>query len=316
MKLIVSIDTEEDNWARYSAADNPVENIERLVSLQKLFDQYGVRPTYLTSYPVATNPRSVEILKGLLDKGNCEIGMHCHPWNTPPFEEEINDYNSMLCNLPEPLALKKLSVLHEAICENLDLIPESFRAGRWGFSSAVARALRTLGYRVDTSVTPFTDWGQYFGPNFSSFRLHPYRFDPDDIAAPKAKGALLEIPATVGFLQSSFERCQKWTKYLESDVCKKFRLKGVFSKLRLLNKVWLSPELADAKAMIRLAKRMESMNFPCLNMSFHSTTLMAGLSPFVVTNDDEAGFLQRIEDFFAYASAIGMKSLTLSEIEI
>ena len=32
MKLIVTIDTEEDNWAHYSATNNPVSNIERIFS--------------------------------------------------------------------------------------------------------------------------------------------------------------------------------------------------------------------------------------------------------------------------------------------
>lgn len=83
MKLIITIDTEEDNWSRYSATDNPVENIERIVPLQQLFDEFGVRPTYLVDYPVATNPKSVSVFKRILEEGKYEIGMHCHPWNTP-----------------------------------------------------------------------------------------------------------------------------------------------------------------------------------------------------------------------------------------
>ena len=66
MFLVITIDAEEDNWSRYSATDNPVSNIERLIPLQQLFDEFGIRPTYLVSYPVATNPRSVEILKTIL----------------------------------------------------------------------------------------------------------------------------------------------------------------------------------------------------------------------------------------------------------
>ena len=179
MKLIVTIDTEEDNWSRYSATDNPVKNIERLPHLQSLFDIFGVKPTYLVSYPVATSPRSVDILRGFLDEGKCEIGMHCHPWNTPPFEEEINNYNTMLCNLPEELQYKKMENLHKMILRNFGIVPVSFRAGRWGFNQGVARALCRLGYRVDTSVTPFENWVIYQGPDFSGFDPFPFRFDPE-----------------------------------------------------------------------------------------------------------------------------------------
>ena len=98
MKFIVTIDTEEDNWDKYSRTDNPVENLKKIIPLQKIFDRYGVRPTYLISYPVATDPKCIEILKSILDQGQCEIGSQCHPWNTPPFVEEINEHNSMLTN--------------------------------------------------------------------------------------------------------------------------------------------------------------------------------------------------------------------------
>ena len=313
MKLIITIDTEEDNWARYDTTDNPVENIKRVAVLQKLFDQYNIRPTYLVSYPVATNPHSVGILRQILADGKCEIGMHCHPWNTPPFEEEISDINSMLSNLPESLVWKKLKVLHEAIGENFDTVPVSFRAGRWGFRASVARSLCKLGYRVDTSVTPFLNWREYHGPDFSDFHMSPYRFDPNDIAVPNNKGALLEIPVTIGFLQKNIERCRRWTNYAEMNIGKKLHLKGILDRLGLLNKVWLSPELADTKSMIKLAERVESMNVPCLNMSFHSTSLMAGLSPLVASRKEEALFMEKMKGFLTHAVESGWKSILLKE---
>jgi hypothetical protein len=315
MILIITIDTEEDNWARYSTFDNPIENIKRIIPLQQLFDRYGVRPTYLISYPVATNPVSISILKKILDEGKCEIGMHCHPWNTPPFEEEICDVNSMLCNLPESLVLEKLRVLHGAIRENFGIAPVSFRSGRWGFSSSVARALLQLGYRIDTSVSPFVDWCRYNGPDYSTYPFYPYRFDPSEIATPQADGPLLEIPATVGFLQHDFVRCQKWIKYTEADIGQKLHLKGIFSRLGLLNRVWLSPELEDANTMIQLANRMKKKGAQVINMSFHSTTLMAGLTPFVINSKDESIFFERVDKFLLFVRDSGWYDNTLSQFE-
>jgi len=103
MHLVVTIDTEEDNWGQYSADSFSIENIKKIPALQEMFDEFSVVPTYLVTYPVATNRESVEILKDILQRGKCEIGMHCHPWSTPPFDEERNSFNSMLCNL-EPAA--------------------------------------------------------------------------------------------------------------------------------------------------------------------------------------------------------------------
>lgn len=316
MNLVITIDTEEDNWGRYSATDNPVENIERIVPLQKMFDEYGVRPTYLVTYPVATDPRSVAILKRILDEGKCEIGTHCHPWNTPPFDKNavICERDTMLCNLPETLVLEKLATLHEAICRNYEIVPVSFRAGRWGFNNAVARALCKLGYRVDTSVSPFVNWGENHGPDFTRFRLHPYRFDPVDIYTPHVEGAMFEIPATVGFLSGNFERCKRWTPLLESSIGKKLRLKGIASRLGLLNKVWLSPELTCANSMIQLARKMKRENYPCLNMSFHSTTLMGGLNSFVPSREAEKSFLLKIKQFLAYAVKADWTTVCLKEM--
>ena len=313
MKLIVTIDTEEDSWATYSPTVNPVKNIERLVPLQQLFDRYEVRPTYLVTYPVVTKPESMAILKRILDQGKCEIGMHCHPWNTPPFDEEINDFNSLLCNLPEPLVRSKLENLHNAIVHAFGITPVSFRAGRWGFSPAVARTLAELGYLVDSSVSPFVDWSEYFGPDYSNFPLHPYRFDPDEIKIPNERGSLMEIPATVGFLQNDFKGCQRLARALENGVLQKLRLKGLLSKLGVLNKAWLSPELNSSDDMIRLAKRLRGMQYPCLNMSFHSTSLLAGMSPFVQDRADEEKFIEKIEKFLIFSVEAGFQPVTLSQ---
>jgi hypothetical protein len=315
MKLIITIDTEEDNWACYSTTENSVKNIEKIVHLQALFDRYGVKPTYLITYPVATNPSSVAIIKRILEDGKCEIGTHCHPWNTPPFEEEINDRNSMLCNLPEELQFRKLEQLHEAIFKNFGISPVSFRAGRWGFSKSVARALARLGYRVDTSVTPYTDWSVYHGPNFSDFRLKPYRFDPESCLLPQPGGKLLQVPATIGYLQGNFELCHRLSQHFESAFYKKLHLKGILSRLGLLNKVWLSPEQFDAGSMKKLSGHIMNKNLPCLNMGFHSTALMYGLSPFVTCREEEADFLRRIDDFLHYSVDSGFKSMTLSHFE-
>jgi hypothetical protein len=170
MYLIITIDTEEDNWGDYSPTGHALENIERIPDLQQLLNEFNVKPTYLITYPVATDERAISILKGILDEGKCEIGSHCHPWNTPPFEEVNNKKNSMLCNLPIDLQFNKISFLHQTIQNNFGITPISFRAGRWGFNQEVAKNLFRLGYQIDTSITPFVDWADFHGPAFSRIR--------------------------------------------------------------------------------------------------------------------------------------------------
>ena len=118
IEFIITIDTEEDQWDNYQTESNTVENINKLLFLQKIFDRYNAIPTYLINWPVITNPKSSQIIKKLCNESNCEIGTHCHPWNTPPFDEEINEKNSMMCNLPYELIEQKMGRLHETFVKS------------------------------------------------------------------------------------------------------------------------------------------------------------------------------------------------------
>lgn len=317
MKLVITIDTEEDNQGRYSAVDNTVENIERLASLQKLFDRYGIKPTYLISYPVASSSESVAALNEILAGGNCEIGMHCHPWNTPPFHsnEPVLKRDTMLCNLDENLVHAKLAFHHETIQKNFGITPVSFRAGRFGFGPAVAKSLIHLNYRVDSSVTPFVSWEKHYGPDFTNFFPDIFRFSAQGLDYKKKKGPLLEVPVTIGFLQNDFAVASQRHKALEKPLAGRLHILGILGSLGLLNKLWLSPEVASAKEMIRLARKMQEKQYPLINLTFHSTSLRPGSGQFVKNSNDEFLFLEKLSTFLDYADHAGWGSLTLSELE-
>lgn len=313
MKLIVTIDTEEDNWGCFTPEGHTVENIERIPELQDLFDQFNVKPTYMMTYPVVSDDRAVSILKAIFEKGNCEIGTHCHPWNTPPFQEATNERNSMLCNLPAELQYKKIRVLHETIRQRFGMEPISFRSGRWGYGPEVAKHIYELGYKIDSSITPYVDWTIDYGPDFSDISPRPFKFSYEDIFRHAPDGPLVEIPVTIGYFQSNFALCNRILKMLTKKPLDRLVLHKILHKLNLLNRVWLSPEVADAKSMIRLARRMMANDYQVINLFFHTPALKRGLSPFVRTKDDEVKFLQRIRDFLIFARDAGIRSITLSE---
>ena len=312
IQVYITIDTEEDAWDEYSREDNSVENIEQIPALQEIFDRYGAKPTYLLTYPVATASRSIEILRPIQESGRCEIGTHCHPWNTPPFEEPLNARNSMLCNLPADLVEQKLHQLHATIVERFVCAPTSFRAGRWGFSSTVAKAIRALGYWVDTSVTPLVSWERHQGPDFSNAPSRSYWLDPEDITSEAPAEHLLEVPPTIGFLQRNFERCRRLRTAILQSPLSRFHLLGALDRLRLLNRCWLSPELASAPQMILLATRFLDSGASYLNLSFHSTSLLPGKSPFVPNDSARRDFLLRIERFLQFANERGLRFSNLS----
>jgi hypothetical protein len=312
-KLIITIDTEEDSWGDYRHEGNAVDNIARIPRLQALFDRYGAKPTYLVNWPVITDRRACQIFKEIHAAGGCEIGTHCHPWNTPPFEEDISGVNSMMCNLPAKLVNAKVANLAAATEERLHVRPTSFRAGRWGFGRYVAEALIEQGYAVDSSVCPTVDWRNEFGPDYSCAPDRPYRFNPDRILVPDVQGQLLEIPASMGFLQKQDTMLRKLIGVLTSPVSRRLHLNGILERIGLLNFRWLSPEVSSAADMITLSRALISKGCTVLNLSFHSTSLLPGLSPYVQSQSDLDHFLHRIEDVLAFAAGNHIKFSTLSD---
>jgi hypothetical protein len=313
MKLIITIDTEEDNWGCYQEKAITLENIYRISDLQQLFDEFKVIPTYLVTYPVANDKKSASLLKSILDKNRCEIGTHCHPWNTPPFEENICERNSMLSNLPYELQRKKILKLHEIISSVFGISPICFRAGRWGYNEDTAEVLLDLGYKIDTSVTAFTDWSQYLGPDFSDFSVQPFYYRSKKTSRGPSANQLLEVPATVGFAQKRYLLCNKILKQVRKIPFKYLRIYGLLDHLKMVNKIMLSPETSDGNSMIQLCKSMMINNYPILNMFFHSTSLMEGLSPFVKTKADVARFHTKIRDVLTFCRDVGIESIKLSD---
>jgi len=310
--VFITIDTEEDNWGAHTEAAGTVENIQALPRLQAIFDKYEAVPTYLINYPVASQTESISILSKLVHEGNCEIGAHCHPWNTPPITQELNAVNSMMCNLEYEQLIQQLGFLDNTIQKNFGIKPVSFRSGRWAFHENVAKCLVELGYLVDTSVSPFVNWSKDHGTDFSRSPTQPYYFDAADIRLDKKNGKLLEIPATIGYCQANFSLCHKIAEGIRSSQLSKLRLLGALDWLRLLNFYWLSPELSSGEQMVRLSKRFVKSGHQFLNMSFHSTSLLPGKTPFVNNERDLVELLNRIEYFLKYATENNFNILPLS----
>ncbi|WP_303904066.1 hypothetical protein [Thiohalomonas denitrificans] len=311
-QVLITIDTEEDNWRPF-APDPTTRNADAIPALQALFERYGAKPTYLVTYNMGENTALAEFLRDRQDSGLCEVGSHCHPWNTPPHKEEHFLKNSMLLHLPAQLVDAKIRNLHYLLQGRLGIAPKTFRSGRWGYGQNVAQTLKTLGYRVETSVTAYTDWSGNFGPDYSGMSPQPYRFDEGSIYDADPVGSMVQIPATTGYLQRNFNRRARIEQIVRRGRLNQLRVIGLLDRLSILNRVVLSPEAASAGSMIRLAKRMNREGYRYLNLFFHSPTLVPNLTPFVRTSNEKRQFMERIEEFIAFASESQMKFVTASE---
>jgi hypothetical protein len=312
MKFVITIDTEEDGWGDYSDACSSVENIGQLPVVQKIFNRVGAVPTYLIDYPAVSDEAARRILSKFLNEGRCEIGMHCHPWNTPPLSEERNEFNSMLCNLPGSLVRDKLSTLDNAIQRYIGVKPTCFRAGRWGFDSEVAKSIRELRYSIDSSVTPLISWDEYQGPDYESAPLGCYRFEPSKILSQSLHGELLEVPPTINFLRGDHAILRVIRRKILNSSLSRLRLLGLLDKTGIISLRWLSPELSTLSDMICLIRKAIRSRTPLLNFTFHSNSLLPGKTPFVRTVADREAFLNSIHNVLEFAASHGAEFITLS----
>ena len=313
--LIVSLDTEEDNWHR-SRTGVTVRNIFELRRLARLFDRLGVRPTYFTTYQVAIDPEAVAILREVGDESRAEIGAHLHPWNTPPLTEEFVPRNSMVKNLPADLQRAKIETLTAALQEAFGRRPRGFRAGRYGIGPETIAALDACGYRVDSSVSPFVnleevdDGPTFVGAPFKLYRLSPYR----DVREPDPDGPVLEMPLSYGFSRGPFPVWDRVQRVLEAAPLRWLRLPGVASRVGLSRRLCLNPEYESVADMLTLSARLLEHGVRQLHMSWHTPSLKPGLSPFTPTAADVERLYASIEAFVeGLAGVTPFKFATVSE---
>ena len=272
--LLVGIDTEaDDQWSEKGRRELRVDNAARLPALQSLFDEFGVRPTYLVTHEMATRPESAGVLRDLAASGRCEIGAHLHPWTSPPFRPEDTAGHTYPMNLPDDILSRQLDELTETLERSLGVRPTTYRAGRNGVDGRTLRVLERLGYTVDTSVDPLFNERRKGGPAFPGAPLRPYRPDYADVTRPGA-ARILEVPisaATAPSLPKALERLYAALPPIP--------WRGALKRLGL-RPVWLRPSYTSVPEMLSFATRLAASGTPCLNVIFHSSELLPGGSPY------------------------------------
>jgi hypothetical protein len=290
-QLVVIVDTEEEfDWSKPFSRDAvAVTSIAAQSDIHPLFDRWGIVPTYLVDWPVATTPASVAVLRGLMEAGKCEIGTHLHPWVNPPYDEVVSRANSYAGNLPRELERRKLTALTEAISASFGAAPKVYRAGRYGFGPNTAALLEELGYQVDASIVPHTSFAADGGPDFRGRPDRPHRL-----------GTLLELPLSAGFVGRLAGQGPALYPVLADPRLRPARLPGIASRLGLLERIRLTPEgvgLADLK---RLTRAMVQRGHRVFSFCYHSPSLAVGHTPYVRSAADLKAFMETCEGYFRF----------------
>lgn len=270
-RFIITIDTEEEfDWAAPLERDNhSLHSVPAFANFQQFCEHNGIVPVYLIDYAVANSPQTATVLSESLANGRAEAGLHLHPWLNPPLDEDISEFNSFSGNLPEQLERAKFRVLMDAIGDRLGVRPLIYRAGRYGVGPNSASILIDEGIAIDTSVRTMFDYSQTGGPNFRDHPLRPYWLDHDH--------KLMELPVTTIF----WGPLRPLGRWLYPRLWRAPLLRGVFSRLGLLERIPLTPEGIAAEEAIRAIDVALDDGLPLLVFSFHSPSLAPGHTPYV-----------------------------------
>lgn len=294
--LLLIVDAEEEfpwdqPFSRHNVATSTIAEQPRIH--ERVYDRFGIVPTYMVDWPVATEPQSVATLRRLMDEGRCEIGTQLHPWVSPPYQEEVSDFNSFAGNLPRQLEYDKLRMLTTAITDSFGRAPMAFKAGRYGLGPDSGETMAALGYQVDTSVVPYTSFATLGGPDFSAFDEHPYWFS--------AGGReLLELPVTAGYCGWLRDSGRELYALSQQPWARTARLGAMLARSRSLERIRLSPEGGSLNDMRRLTNELMKSGCQVYSLTYHSPSLVPGHTPYVNTAADREKLIGAIHDYCKY----------------
>lgn len=303
-RFLLTVDTEEEfDWNKPLTRErHGLAHVPRLAKFQEFCENQHVVPVYLVDWPVAQSLEAAEILRGPLADGRAEIGVQLHPWVNPPFEEEVTQHNSFAGNLPRELERAKLFALRDAIERNFGVAPRIYRAGRYGTGPNTAELLAEAGIAIDTSVRAKFDYTASGGPNYRQHPLIPYWHDD--------ARELLELPLTTTF----WGMLRRQGDFLYPALWRVPRLRGLLSRLALLERIPLTPEGVAVEEAIRGIDMALDDGLLVLVLSFHSPSISAGHTPYVRNEQDLDQLYDWWRRVFTYLEIRGVRPTTVAGI--
>jgi hypothetical protein len=291
IRYCVTVDTEEEwDWdSGYPTGPAAVTNIQRLPAFQELCERTGTAVTYFTNHAVLANPDSRHIIQQLATRPKVEIGLHIHPWNTPPLAavEKVPPKASFLHTLPWDEQRAKLDTVLAAFRDSV-LSPTSFRGGRYSSSPQIQNHLREHGVWVDCSVLPFNTWTDPGAPDYR-------RRDLTSVRVSCPAGPVWELPLTFGYTRRPFPFWANVARLAESGAGRAVRMTGVLDRLGVVSRAWLNFENPLGERMLKFLAVLRAVRPPFVSFTLHSSSLMPGGSPYSRTAADVTRLLATAE---------------------
>jgi hypothetical protein len=294
-RLLVVCDAEaEFDWLQgFDANSRSIAHLRHIDRVQSILERHGVAPVYVVDFPVADQPAEADYLARYIREDRAILGAHLQPWAVPPCGEAIRVSESYPGNLPADIERQKLRTLTDRIRETFGITPRIYKAGRYGLGQNTGRTITELGYEIDLSAAPPLDFSHEGGPDFSAFDCRPFWFDSDR--------RLLGIPSSGAFVGQIGRRAGAIYRLSKHRFLEPFHLPGLLARLRLIERLRLSNEGYRIDKLKRLSRDLVDRGCRVLVFSFHSPSVVPGMTPYVRDDNDLEQFLQCLDQFLAFA---------------
>jgi hypothetical protein len=310
VKLSIVIHTEEEfDWSGgFSAKNNQVTHAKELFAMCEDMFAIGCKITFALDYAFVDSEQGQWFIERIKKQypNDIEFAAHLHPWVTPPLQHEDNEFIeerlSYPGNLSREIEYNKLSVLTEKITEVTGVRPVVYLAGRYGVGQNTHEILSSLGYSIDLSITPFTDYSYQDGPDFSDYDNLPQTISGVTCLTHNA-GYISRLDGFSDWLNVAPQNLQRFNKNIFGKVL--LKLLGV-------QRVRLSAEGFSAKQMDLLFQSLSRVGVKHFIYSFHSSTSKLNCSPYSKNEKTHTHFLT---NNLAFLKSIpnSVKSLVINE---
>jgi len=285
-RLHITIDFEEMfDWCDLTNSNVSVQGIDEIEQFHQRCVNNNIQVTYLVTYNVLQSNEAVHFLKSI-DTNNHEIGIHLHPWNSPPFIERINTFNSFQCNLPHYLEQLKIDEIITLFTKKMGFSPKLHRAGRYGCSQRTLNYLQSKNIQIDLSPSAGYNFNEQGGPNFALMDNSSFWSDK--------KQQLLCIPVpSIQFLKGP----DALTKLVNKNTSIAQLIKKGLQTILPSTPVRLSPEANSLDRMKLIGSLLNQQEIQDFVLSVHSTSLYAGGNKYSSTKEAAQENIDKIIEY-------------------
>jgi hypothetical protein len=299
--LCVTIDTECDKGAGWKV-EKPLgfAGIKDGVGqrLAPLFRRHRAKGTYLLSPEIMRHDESVSLMRSLAKES--DLGTHLHAELAEPGAHVPDETAAFQRDCSEAEERAKLTTLTDAFKTAFDRAPTCFRAGRFGVGPNSVPILESLGYEVESIVTPHMEWSSAGAPglDFRGAPTQPYHPDP---AMPGRRGnaAIWEVPVTI-----------------RPSALSRVPIIGKLAEPR-----WLRPTRGSEESIVQVAKdelaeaeRNAEDRPAILCAMFHNVEVVPGKSPYAKDESGARAILSRLSALLSFCEREGVSVIGLSDL--